>query len=397
MTNLTFPTRPHNGQTYVVGTRTYKYNEATNSWAIYNNNSQVVSNLTATTVVITGTNASTSSITGALTVPGGGIGVGGDIYVGGGIFVSNTSTVNGAQIITTSTLDSFAKKILIYVGTDTAISTTVTSTGTSYTIWNTSTLQTVTDRGNSTTNTISFLNTTNSTNTNIGSIVISGGVGVAQNVYIGGKISIANTGTMVGAEIVTTATFRKLFSAGTDISITNSTTGMSLVFSDISTLQSVTDRGTTTTNIVYVNNTTNSTSTTTGAVVISGGLGLGGRVTAESLRISDTIFDSTQISINTVDTTEVDSYPADQYRTAKYLIQIDEGMGPRAEFESVEIILLVNNDQEVFATEYGAVRTNNPMGAFAADVQNDNVVRLYFTAYNATNKMLKVLRTAMTV
>jgi len=355
-----------------------------------------VSNLTATTVIVTGTNASTSSITGALTV-GGGIGVGGDVYTGGGIFISNTSTINGAQIITTSTLDSFARKILIYVGTDTAISTTVTSTSTSYTIWNTSTFQTVTDRGNTTTNRITILNTASSTSIDTGSLVVAGGVGVGGDLYIGGTISIANTGTMVGAEIVTTATFRKLFSAGTDISITNSTTGMSLVFSDTSTLQSVTDRGTTTTNIVHVNNTTNSTSTTTGAVVISGGLGLGGRVTAESLRISDTIFDSTQISINTADTTEVDNYPADQYRTAKYLIQIDEGMGPGAEFESVEIILLVNNDQEVFATEYGAVRTNNPMGAFAADVQNDNVVRLYFTAYNATNKMLKVLRTAMTV
>lgn len=396
MTNLTFPTSPYNGQTYVVGTRTYRYTEATNSWAIYNNNSQVVSNLTATNVVITGTNASTSSITGALTV-GGGIGVGGDIYISGGIVVSNTSTINGAQIITTSTLDDFARKILIYVGTDTAISTTVTSTSTSYTIWNTSTLQTVTDRGNDTTNRITILNTGSSTSTDTGSLVVVGGVGIGGDLYIGGTISIKNTGTMVGAEIITTATFRKLFSAGTDISITNSTTDISLLFSDTSTLQSVTSRGTTTTNIVHVNNTTNSTSTTTGAIVISGGLGLGGRVTAESLRISDTIFDSTQISINTADTTEVDSYPADQYRTAKYLIQIDEGMGSGAEFESLEIILLVNNDQEVFATEYGAVRTSNPMGAFAADVQNDNVVRLYFTAYNATNKMLKVLRTAMTV
>ena len=396
MTNLTFPTRPNNGQTYVVGTRTYIYNEATNSWAIYNNNSQVVSNLTATTVIVTGTNASTSSITGALTV-GGGIGVGGDMYISGGIVVSNTSTINGAQIITTSTLDSFARKILIYAGTDTAISTTITSTSTSYTIWNTSTLQTVTDRGKTTTNYINILNTASSTSTDTGSLVVAGGVGIGGNLYIGGTISIKNTGTMVGAEIVTTATFRKLFSAGTDISITNSTTDISLVFSDTSTLQSVTNRGTTTTNKLYINNTINSTSTTTGALVISGGLGLGGRINAESLQISDAIIDSNNISINTTNTTEVDSYPADQYRSAKYLIQIDEGTGLGAQFESVEIMLLVNNNQQVYATEYGAVRTNDRMGDFAADVQGDNIVRLYFTAYNPTSKILKVLRTAMTV
>ena len=107
--------------------------------------------------------------------------------------------------------------------------------------------------------------------------------------------------------------------------------------------------------------------------------------------------DSGQVRINTTNTTEVDSYPADQYRTAKYLIQIDDGTGAGAQFESLEIMLLVDNNQNVVATEYGAVRTSGPLGEFAADVQNDNLVRLYFTAYNPTNKILKIFRTTMTV
>ena len=390
MTNLTFPTRPHNGQTYSVGSRTYIYNQATNSWAIQTNNSLVVTNFTATTIVVTGTNASTSSITGALTVTGG-------VGVGGSLNVSGTSTINGSQIITTATIDSFSKKVFIFVGTDTAISSTVTSTGTSYTIWNTSTFQTVTDRGNSTTNIVSFLNTTNSIGATSGAVTVSGGVGIGQDLYVGGVVRIANTSTIVGAEIVTTATFRRLFTAGTDINIANSTTDISLIFSDTSTLQSVTNRGTTTTNIVHFSNTSNSTSTTTGAVVVSGGMGVGGRIYAESVQITDAIIDSTQISINTVSATEIDRYPADQYRTAKYLVQVDEGMGAGANFESVELILLVNNAQQVFATEYGAVRSADALGDFSADVQNDNFVRLYYTAYNPTNKVIKVLRTAMTV
>lgn len=390
MTNLTFPTRPHNGQTYSVGSRTYIYNQATNSWAIQTNNSLVVTNFTATTIVVTGTNASTSSITGALTVTGG-------VGVGGSLNVAGTSTINGSEIITTATIDSFSRKIFIFAGTDTAISSNVTTTSTTYTIWNTSTFQTVTNRGNSTTNIISFLNTTNSANTTTGAVIVSGGIGVVKDVYIGGVINIANTSTMVGAEILTTATFRRLFTAGTDINITNSTTDISLVFSNTSTLQSVTNRGSTTTNIVHFSNTANSTSTTTGAVVVAGGMGVGGRIYAESLQITDAIIDSTQISINTVSTTEIDRYPADQYRTAKYLIQVDEGMGAGANFESVELMLLVNNTQQVFATEYGAVRTADALGDFAADVQNDNFVRLYYTAYNPTNKIIKVLRTAMTV
>jgi hypothetical protein len=390
MTNLTFPTHPHTGQIYSVGTRSYIYNEGTNSWAIYTNDSQVVTTFTSTYTTINGTTISTSTITGALTVTGG-------VGIGGAINVGSTSTVGGAQIITTSTLDSFARKILLYAGTDTAIYVTATSTSTSYTIWNTSTLQSVTDRGNTTTNIIKILNITNSTSTVTGALVVTGGVGIGQDLYVGGMVNIANTGTMVGAEIITTATYRYLFKAGTDISITSTSTDISLKFSNTSTLQSVTNRGTTTTNIVNFTNTTNSTSTTTGAVTIAGGLGVGGRINSESIQIADAILDSTQISINTTDTTEIDRYPADQYRTAKYLIQVDEGMGAGAEFEAVEIMLIVNNNQQVFATEYGAVRSGVDLGDFAADVQNDNFVRLYYTAFNPTNKLIKVLRTAMTV
>jgi hypothetical protein len=390
MTNLNFPSPAYNLQLYSIGSRTYRYSTGTNSWAIFTNDSQVVTNFTSTFTTINGTATSTSTVTGAVIVAGG-VGIGGSINIG------STSTINGAQIVTTSTLDSFARKILLYAGVDIAISTTVTDTSTSYTISNTSTFQSVTDRGNTTTNTIRILNTGNSTSTVTGALTVAGGVGIDKDLYVGGTVNIANTGTMVGAEIITTATYRRLFKAGTDIAIRSTTTDISLEFSNTSTLQSVTNRGTTTTNIVYFTNTTNSTSTTTGAVVIAGGLGVAGRINSESIQIADAILDSTQISINTTNTTEIDRYPADQYRTAKYLIQVDEGMGAGAEFEAVEIILLVNNNQQVFATEYGAVRSAGDLGDFAADVQNDNFVRLYYTAFNPTSKLIKVLRTAMTV
>jgi len=390
MTNLNFPTPAYNLQLYSIGSRTYRYSTGTNSWAIFTNDSQIVTNFTSTFTTVNGTATSTSTVTGSLTVVGG-------VGIGGAVNIGSTSTIGGAQIITTSTLDSFARKILLYAGTDTAIFTTVTSTSTSYTISNTSTLQTVTDRGNTTTNSIRILNTANSTSTVTGALTVAGGVGISKDLYVGGMVNIANTGTMVGAEIITTATYRPLFAAGTDIKIQNNTLTNSLVFSNTSTLQSVTDRGTTTTNIVNFTNTTNSTSTTTGAVIIAGGLGVGGRINSESLQIADAILDSTQISINTTNTTEIDRYPADQYRTAKYLIQVDEGMGAGAEFEAVEIMLIVNNNQQVFATEYGAVRSAGDLGDFAADVQNDNFVRLYYTAFNPTSKLIKVLRTAMTV
>jgi hypothetical protein len=92
----------------------------------------------------------------------------------------------------------------------------------------------------------------------------------------------------------------------------------------------------------------------------------------------------------------IDSYSTDQYRTSKYLIQIDDGTGSGASFQTVEMLLLVDNDKTVYATEYAVLSSNGELGSFAADVQNDNIMRLYFTAYQASSKTLKIFRTTMT-
>ena len=384
MSNLNFPTTGlvPNVTTYTIGTKTYVWTGV--AWAIQKQNSQTIGNFTATTATISGGTISTSTSTGALTVNGG-------LGVSGGVNIGTTSTIGGAEIITTSTVNLYSRQTVITAGTDTAVAITTSGNVSSILIWNTSTLQTVTDRGNTTTNSISILNTSTATSFNSGALTVAGGVGIGGDLWVNRDI-YANAKL-----VITTATLYKYFHSGTDISVVVSATDRSILINNISTLQSVTERGTTTTNMVFFANTTNSTSSSTGAVVISGGLGVAGRINSESIQIADAIMDSGQVRINTTNTTEVDSYPADQYRTAKYLIQIDDGTGAGAQFESLEIMLLVDNNQNVVATEYGAVRTSGPLGEFAADVQNDNLVRLYFTAYNPTNKILKIFRTTMTV
>jgi len=214
-----------------------------------------------------------------------------------------------------------------------------------------------------------------STSTNTGALVVSGGIGV------GGSINIGTTSTINGAEILTTATINQIAPAPG--------------------LQRVTDIGNTTTNIVKILNTTESTSTTTGALLVEGGIGVGGdiwvegRVTSESVKIMDAVFDSTLILVNTTGTVVIDAYSVDLFRSAKYLIQIDEGDGPTADFETIEILLLVDNIGTVYATEYALLTTNGEMGEFEADVQGDDIVRLYFTPHYATAKTIKVLRTGL--
>jgi hypothetical protein len=168
-----------------------------------------------------------------------------------------------------------------------------------------------------------------------------------------------------------------------------------LIISNTSTLQTVTTRGSTTTNAVHFANTTESTSSSTGAVIIDGGLGVAKRINSESLQIADTVMDSGLILVNTTATYVVDYYPIGQYRSAKYLIQIEDGSGISANFETIEILLLVDNAQTVYATEYAVLSSNGELGEFAADVQGDDVVRLYFTPFQVSDKILKIFRTGM--
>jgi hypothetical protein len=60
------------------------------------------------------------------------------------------------------------------------------------------------------------------------------------------------------------------------------------------------------------------------------------------------------------------------------------------------MLLLIDNNQTVYATEYAVLSSSGELGSFAADVQNDNIVRLYFTAYQASSKTIKIFRTTMT-
>jgi hypothetical protein len=74
----------------------------------------------------------------------------------------------------------------ITAGTDTVITPT---TG-AVTIWDSSTLQTVTARGASTTNAVTVNNSTNATSTNSGALqIVNGGLGVGGNIWLGGILS----------------------------------------------------------------------------------------------------------------------------------------------------------------------------------------------------------------
>lgn len=161
----------------------------------------------------------------------------------------------------------------------------------------------------------------------------------------------------------------------------------------------------TVTNTLYVTSTTNSTSTITGALVVTGGVGIGqdvnvgGQLSAERVRITDAIMDSSLVTVNTTGTIIVDSYSLGEYRAAEYLVQIDSGVGSSATFQISKILLVVSNTGTVQATEYGVIHTDGPlvtMGTWGANVTGGTTVNLYFSPTESTDKVIAVFRTAIT-
>ena len=470
---LGFPTNPNIDDLYTVGNTTYQWNGT--AWAIYSQGSQVVNTIvvntltvyststingaviitTATlaqylppapastasgiTILIAGTDTviatvgSTSTIwnnstlesvtlrgattdqaisitnptdasntsTGALTVVGG-------VGIGGSLYAKNTSYVNGSQIVTTATIGNYAANASLTTGTTTtffinnitnSISTTTgalivaggAGIGEDVFIGGNLTVNGITDLNNNlnSTGVVTINNSLNATSTSSAALVIEGGVGIGQDLWIGGSIYSA------GQPVITTSTFYDQVEAGTDILITATMAGVAY-FSDISTLDSVTSRGSTTTHAISITNTQNSTNTTTGALHVAGGVGIGGDVNiGGSIQIQDAIINSSQIIINSTTATVIDSYSFTTFRSSKYLIQIESGAGYGAQFQVIEILLLVDNVKTVYATEYGILTSNGEMGEFAADVESDNIVRLYFTPYTAGTYTIKLLRTTM--
>ena len=172
------------------------------------------------------------------------------------------------------------------------------------------------------------------------------------------------------------------------------------------TLQEVTSNGSTTTNAIFINNLTNSTSTTTGALTINGGIGVGGDISvggtvySEHLQIADTVFDSTLTPIPTAVSTVIDSYPVTQFRTSKYLVQVED---PSTDsFQASELLMLVANTASTYTTwvtEYATVKNNSVLGVFQSQVISVNGIptaQLLFQAAGATSKTAKVLRIGMT-
>lgn len=360
MATLNFPTNPNPGDTYTIGATIWKWTGYAWIKAPGNN---TLGAITATSIVVTTTTNAVSTITGALIVAGG-VGIGGDLWLGGDLYAQ------GHYVLTTATFADGVRD-----GTDISITTNPSG---AVTISNTSTLQSVTRRGSTTTNVVTFASTASSTSTTTGAVIVKGGIGIAGNLTLGSRI-YANGSTGTTGQVLTVTP------TGVKWDLPISTFDGGIVNLPVRILA-----------------TTTSVSTSTGALTVTGGVGIGGnvwaggRVNAESVKIADAIFDSSSVSITSTAPTAIDSFLFSQYRSAKYLVQIDEGSTSTARCQVTELMMIVTNTGTVSILEYGNIMPNGDLGEFDANYISGTVT-LVFIAVDNIPKTVKVLRTAMAV
>jgi hypothetical protein len=246
-----------------------------------------------------------------------------DFVVKHGLVVSTTATIRS----TTNSVDTGTGALHVAGGA--SIVQDLWVGGRVYTsggvVLTTSTLQTVTQSGNTTTYNIKILNTDISTGTTTGALTVAGGVGIGGDVYVGGTIfgTIGgnNVSGSVGGSInsdnvlinnVNTASTASYYitlselkdgsysSLDADSALTYDAINQKLFADNVNvvkdlyvggtlytsggvvlttaTLQTVTQSGNTTTYSIKLLNTDRSTGTATGALTVAGGVGIGGDV-----------------------------------------------------------------------------------------------------------------------
>jgi hypothetical protein len=120
-------------------------------------------------------------------------------------------------------------------------------------------------------------------------------------------------------------------------------------------------------------------------------LGVGTNEPKSTLQIKNIGFESTDVM--TLDTSPIilDSFSASDYRSCHYIIQVTDTING---WYQTSQILMVHDNFIAFRSEYNIVTNNINLGTFDADL-NSGMVRLFFTADNATPKDIKVIRTSI--
>lgn len=257
-------------------------------------------NVTGQAVITDSTNA-TSTSTGALQIVGG-VGVGKDLYVGGASSITGIETVLNTTNATSTSTGALQVRGGVGIGLDLYVGGTSNFTGISTVLNTTQSSSTSTGAlqvrggagiaGNlnlgqnlSVDGTATINDTTDSSSTTTGAVKIAGGLGVGKNLFVGGTLSIASSSTFYGDLLPATdgtinigspsQRFGTLYVSSGSINI-----GGQVISSDAFNYINLPK--------LKITENVASNSTITGALIITGGIGAGGVIWANNVKITDT-------------------------------------------------------------------------------------------------------------
>lgn len=121
-------------------------------------------------------------------------------------------------------------------------------------------------------------------------------------------------------------------------------------------------------------------------------LGIGTSVPVSTVQFKHTALESTSTFWSTTDPTVLDSFTATKVRSAHYFVQITDE--DNSKFHTSQI-MVVQDGVTAYKSEYNIVTSQEKLGEFDAVISGGNL-ELIFTAFDATNKTVKITRTSMT-
>jgi len=122
-------------------------------------------------------------------------------------------------------------------------------------------------------------------------------------------------------------------------------------------------------------------------------LGIGTNMPITSIQYVSVTLECTDSSTLTADPTVIDSFPVTQLRSAHYYVQITDEDNS---WYHVTQITVVHDGLNAYKSEYNILVSVVSLGQFDVQVQSGNC-NLIFTAFQATNKTMKVSRTAIAI
>lgn len=255
---------------------------------------------------------------------------------------------------------------------------------------------------------LSITNATASTNNTTGALVVAGGAGIAGSIFVGGTITgrsidatavgnispstgqftsaIVQNGLTAGSVISNSfVNGTSLYSSGPISAVGNGT--FANVISNAAIIGATVQGSTSMLTGTFVAN----TSVTTTNMLASGTATVQTLVSNTSVNGNTFILNGNVATTATTGALVLDSFATATYRTAHYIVQVTDNTN--LQYHATQI-MLIHNGTNVYQSEYNIIYSNGVLGTFDS-VISAGTVQLQFTASAATNKTIKVLRTAV--